>query len=81
MADELDPEGEVPRHWALDLPDGATVEDLAASLTREAEAVAAVDAGSVFIRRGDGEWIEYTAEDRRRARVGVSAAQSRDGRL
>jgi hypothetical protein len=63
--DELDPEDE--RHWTLDLPDGATVEGLAASLTAEAEAVAAMAAGSVFVRRGDeGPWTEITEQDRRR---------------
>lgn len=55
------------RHWVLDMPDGATVEGLAESLTREAEAVAAMAAGSVFVRRGDeGPWREVTAEQRRR---------------
>jgi hypothetical protein len=55
-----------PRHWALDLPDGATVEALADSLTREAEAVTAMAEASVYVLRGDGEWQEITAEDRRR---------------
>ncbi len=81
MPDQLGPEGGVPPHWALDVPCGTTVEGLADSLAREAEAVAALDAGSVWVRRGDGEWAEITAEDRRRARLGGSAAQSRDGRL
>ena len=64
MADEPDPE---ERHWVLDEP-AATVEELADSLTREAEAVAAMAAGPVFIRRGDDDapWAEVSAEDRRR---------------
>jgi len=57
---------EPERHWALDLPDGLTVEDLADSLTREAEAVTAMAEASVWVRRGDGEWREITAADRRR---------------
>lgn len=62
--DELDPEDE--RSWVLDLEPGATLEELADSLTREAEAVAALDAGPVYVRRGEtGEWREITAEDRR----------------
>jgi hypothetical protein len=65
--DELDPE-EAPRHWVLDMPDGLTVEALADSLTAEAEAVTAMAAGSVYIRRGGGDepWTEVTAEMRRR---------------
>jgi hypothetical protein len=67
MPDQLDPEGEIPRHWALDLPDGLTVEEVAASLAREAEAVTMVEAGSVWVRRGDeGPWREVTAAMRRR---------------
>jgi hypothetical protein len=73
MSGQLDdPEEEVPRHWVLDLPDGLTVEDLAADLIAEATAVTEVDAGSVFVRRvaEDGSstpWAEITAEMRRRA--------------
>jgi hypothetical protein len=62
-----DDEDEAPRHWTLDLPDGLTVEELAGSLAAEAEAVMAMDAGSVFVRRGDdGPWREITAEMRHR---------------
>jgi hypothetical protein len=61
------PEPEPP-HWTMDLEPGATVEGLADSLTREAEAVAALDAGPVYVRRGDGPWTEITAEERRRRR-------------
>lgn len=65
MADELDQED--GRHWTMDLEPGATVERLAASLAAEAEAVAAMAAGPVYIRRGgdDEPWREITAEDRR----------------
>jgi hypothetical protein len=65
--DEPAPEEETPRHWVLDMPEGLTVEALAGSLAAEAEAVAAMAAGSVFVRRGDeGPWREISAEDRRR---------------
>lgn len=68
MPETFPPEPPEPEpHWTMDLPDGATVEGLADSLTREAEAVAALDAGSVFVRRGDdGPWTEVTAKDRHR---------------
>ena len=78
--DQLQPDGHEPdcpggdcdcgRHWALDLEPGATVEDLAGSLIREAEAVAALDASSVWIRRGDGPPMEITPEMRRRHKRG-----------
>ena len=59
------------RHWTHDVPDGTTVEGLADSLTREAQAVAQLAAGSVWVRRGDDDdgqpWREITAEERRRA--------------
>jgi hypothetical protein len=62
---EDDPEWR--RHWTMSLPDGATVEGLADSLTAEAEAIAAMEAAPVWVRRGDeGPWTEITAEDRRR---------------
>ena len=70
MNDE--PEGREPedeQHWTLDLPEGATAEDLAASLVREASAIAELDAEAVvYIRRGDNEWLEVTPEMRRERR-------------
>jgi hypothetical protein len=64
MDGEMGPEDE--RHWVLDMPDGLTVEALAASLAAEAEAVTAMAEASVWVRRGEtGEWREITAEDRR----------------
>ena len=56
------------RHWTHDVPAGATIEGLAASLIAEAEAVAAMEPASVYVRRGDdGEWREITAAMRRGA--------------
>ena len=64
MSDMHEPE-EPDRPWVLDLPEGTTLEQVADSLAREAEAIAALNAAPVFVRRGDGEWLEVSAEDRR----------------
>jgi hypothetical protein len=67
MSESFAPEPPEPEpHWTMDLPDGATAEDLAASLIRDAEAVCALDAAPVFVRRGDGEWTRVTVADRYR---------------
>jgi hypothetical protein len=54
----------------LDLPVGYSEADLAGSLVRELEAICSVEAGSVWIRRGEVEddqpWWEITAEEVRR---------------
>jgi hypothetical protein len=67
---EDDAYGAHAKHWILDMPDGATVEGLADSLIREMEAIHSVEAGSIFIRRGevdeDGVVFEVTAEEIRR---------------
>jgi len=57
------------RHWTHDVEPGTTIEGLADSLCREAEAVAAMAAAPVYVRRGDdGPWQEITAADRRAVR-------------
>jgi hypothetical protein len=64
--------------WWLRMPVGTTVEDVAGSLTREAEAIAALDCASVWTRREPddprdeyGEWVEITADERRRRSGGL----------
>jgi hypothetical protein len=70
---EGDARGAHDRDWTLDLPDGFGEADLADSLVRELEAITAVVAGSVWVRRGepeDGEpWREVTSEEIRRRDV------------
>lgn len=62
------------RHWVLDVEPGSTIEDLAASLVGEAQAIADLQSCSVHLRRGEpdellhpgeGEWMEVTPEMRR----------------
>lgn len=67
--DDANVGGQHARHWALDMPDGATVEGLADSLIREAGAIHALEAGPIYVRRGEadgeGEWVDAGDEVRR----------------
>jgi hypothetical protein len=72
MTDQVPPPGDDMHGWMDDIDASVTIEGLADSLIREAEAINVLVESPVYVRRGepgdDGEWLEVTADEIRRRR-------------